>query len=95
MRRMTITKVIDKNGVTFEARKPTKPFQAGELVKFIFPDNEVISIVRTDCIEDSVCEVCVWGGRCKSPMVGNHRLCAFIPNFNGRFERLDNVLESL
>ena len=95
MRQVTITKVIDKNGVTFKARKPTKSFQEGELVKFIFPDNEIISIVRTDGNPYSVCEVCIWGGLCNSPTIGNHRLCAFIPNFNGRFERLDNILEDL
>ena len=95
MRRMTITKVIDKHGVTFKARKPTKLFHEGELVKFIFPGNEIISIVRTGSIEDSACDVCIWGALCNAPRIDNHRLCGFIPNFNGRFERLDNVLEDL
>ena len=97
MRRMTITKVIDKHGVTHKARKPTRLFQEGEIVKFILPGNEIISIVRTGSIEDSACDVCVWGGdyMCKAPTIGNHRLCGFIASLYGRFERLDNVLEDL
>ena len=97
MRRITITKVIDKHGVIYKAKKPTKAFREGELVKFIFPDNEIISIVRTDNTDDSVCDVCIWGGdsMCTAPIVDEHRLCGFITHIDGRFERLDNVLEDL
>ena len=97
MRRVTVTKVIDKHGVMFKARKPTKAFHEGDLVKFIFPDNEIISIVRTGSMNDSACDACIWvgGSLCKAPTIGNHRLCGFISSLYGRFERLDNVLEEL
>lgn len=96
MRRITITKVVDKYGVTYKAKKPTKVFQEGEIVKFIFPDNEIIAIVRTDSTKDSVCSSCIWGvEQCNSPIVDEHRLCGFITHIDGRFERLDNVLEDL
>ena len=95
MRRVTITKVIDKYGVMLKARKPTRLFHEGELVKFILPDKEIISIVRTNSI-DSGCKACLWGRVvCTAPIVGNHRLCNYIPGPYGRFERLDEVMEEL
>lgn len=102
MRTVTLTKTINRNGIKFTARKPTKDFTNGDVVKFIFPAGEKLAVVRvgaTANIDQSACDRCIFKKqtemRCHAPTANKLILCAYIDDHYGRFEPIELVLEEL
>ena len=102
MRTVTLTETISRNGVKLTARKPTKDFTNGDVVKFIFPEGEKLAVVRVGepaNIDQSACDRCIFKKQgemhCSAPTAHRLILCAYIDDHYGRFEPIESVLEEL
>ena len=101
MRKITLEKVIDRNGVHLIATKKVSPFDAGDIIKLITPDGThhvILDISGTN----SVCDGCLfeytrrkYGISTCPTFKDDSLLCVHAQDKDSRFIPIDSVLENL
>lgn len=101
MRKITLEKVMDRNGVHLIATKKVSPFNTGDIIKFITPDG-TYHVMFGNSGKQAVCDGCLFeAARLKSGIrtcptfKDDSLLCVHTKDKDTRFIPLDSVLENL
>lgn len=101
MRKVTLEKVIDRNGVHLIATKRVSPFNTGDIIKLITPDG-TYHVTFGNSGKQTVCDGCLFeanrlkcGIRSCPEFKDGSLLCIHTKDKDTRFIPLDHVLEDL
>ena len=102
MRTVTINKHVFKDHTRYSLRKPNKPFNIGDIIRFISTDGIIHAVVvdnNTRGEDSHSCRGCVFQPlfRCPTYQSGLHAVCHNTTGWlsNIVFKSIDNVLEDL
>lgn len=101
MRRVTLEKVIDYKGAHLIAAKKVPPFNKGDIIELITPD-DTYHVIFSDSGNPAVCDGCLFeatrlecGIRSCPAFKDDSLLCIHTKALDTRFIPLDRVLEDL